>query len=62
MSEELKPCPFCGCEVKIVIDVDGIFGKSYTIVHPESTCIIASFDCYSTEDRNKLIEHWNKRV
>lgn len=64
MSEELKPCPFCGCEVKIVIGIYGVLGAPdhYTIVHPENDCIMDEFACYSTDDKDFLIEDWNKRV
>lgn len=64
MTEELKPCPFCGGKAEIVIGIYGIHGAPdyYTIVHPESGCIMDDFACYCTDDKNDLIEDWNKRV
>lgn len=64
MTEELKPCPFCGCEVKIVIGIYGLHDVPdyYTIVHPENGCIMDEFACYCTNDKNDLIEDWNTRV
>lgn len=64
MSEELKPCSFCGCKVELVTGIYGLYGAPdhYTIAHPENDCIMSEFACYCTDDKEYLIEDWNKRA
>lgn len=64
MSEELKPCPFCGCEVKICIGIYGLHGMPYryAIYHPENDCMMECFTSYFTDNKEYLINDWNKRV
>ena len=61
---ELKPCPFCGCEVEIVIGIYGLHGipNRYNIIHPENDCIMERFESYYTDNKEYLIEDWNRRV
>lgn len=58
MSEELKPCPFCGGEVSVVVlddegnikdkeyERDPYSGLSYAVAHddPNGECPIATYD------------------
>ena len=64
MTEELKPCPFCGCEVEIVTGIYGLYGipNSYKIIHPKNDCIMEGFESYFTDNKEYLIEDWNRRV
>ena len=55
---ELKPCPFCGCEVEIRI---GVY-TAYYLAHPETDCMLCGFASYFTKDKNELINDWNRRV
>lgn len=58
MSNELKPCPFCGC-----IPVDGIFegdftdGANFVIECPDCPC---SMRFYSST-KEQAIGRWNDR-
>lgn len=54
---ELKNCPFCGEEVKIIF-IDG----SWQIVCSTSTCISFFDTGYITKARKKAIKAWNTRV
>ena len=62
---DLKPCPFCGCEVKFEST-----GWDYPLVrinHPESDCVIHEFMKWkryagTREERMKIIDGWNRRV
>lgn len=55
----LKPCPFCGCEIKDRqpywddLDTDDDY---YVIRCPR--CLVMMYD----EDYETVIENWNKRV
>ena len=61
---ELKLCPFCGCEVEIVIGIYGLHSipNRYNIIHPENDCIMEGFESYFTDNKEYLIEDWNRRV
>ena len=58
MSEELKPCPFCGGEA-VICETNGLHGA-----------YVFCKTCYSSTDgyqgintrRKKAIEAWNRRV
>lgn len=59
MQRTLKPCPFCGSGMAIVLD-----GFGFTLRHSQDKtfeCFIAS-DSFSSYGRvDNLIEDWNKR-
>lgn len=56
MSEELKPCPFCGDDPEIEL-IQSIFGDSdWMIICPK--CLIKMWD----EDKATVIAAWNTRV
>ena len=54
MSDELKPCPFCGGEAKISTDDD----IDYAIYCDDCPGGIESYSLTTTE----LIQAWNKRT
>ena len=55
---KLKPCPFCGSEVKIVPEQVDARTISYNFICMEC-CSNTYFD-YA--DREEAIESWNKRL
>ena len=66
MSEELKPCPFCGCEMEIVT-----VGRDWWRIKPvdghEDTCPFGEshkWDCsqQKQEWKHEHISDWNNRV
>ena len=64
MTEELKPCPFCGCKVKFVIGILGERGAPdyYMIEHPQNKCIIEDFRSFYSLYKEKLAKAWNRRI
>ena len=62
---ELKPCPFCKCPVTLFVSIYGIHGAKdyYALAHPDGTdCIIDGMVTSSYEDKDELIQDWNRRV
>lgn len=62
---ELKPCPFCGCQVVVFTSIYGVHGANdyYAILHPEDTdCILDDVCTSSYEDKEELIQDWNRRA
>ena len=57
---ELKPCPFCGCELEI--HRNKRLGDYYT--HPENDCILANIDDATgvAVILGSEIEKWNRRA
>lgn len=53
MSEELKPCPFCGGDAQI----DEICGEEYS-----AECKNCEIGTYFNTDKQKVIDAWNRRV
>jgi len=73
MTDNLKPCPFCGRAVKIIqVDPCGFnatyYGDEYAcvIVHKErweGGCIIDDSPPSSNQrEESKMVELWNRRV
>lgn len=62
MTDELKPCPICGCEMSIAIK-EYTYGKirCYSIVHPDNGCILQDFESRETSARGILVDEWNRR-
>lgn len=58
MSEELKPCPFCGGEAKTKSSVD-VFGHEGFFSVLCRKCYVRT-GCYETEA--EVIEAWNRRA
>lgn len=64
-SGRLKPCPFCGCKVKLVVDIWGIHGQPnyMTVYHPENDCILSDMTGgWSSTDCDEIIGAWNRRA
>lgn len=53
---ELKPCPFCGRKVKI--EIGGLVGINMILCDKCG----ATVSFYRKEQRQKVIEAWNRRV
>ena len=73
MTENLKPCPFCGSSVKIychesAINQNGVLGISCGCgAEMESWYLLGDYEKPKPEDtkasaRKKLIKQWNKRM
>lgn len=59
MEKELKPCPFCGGEAHICLDIDsGIDYETYYFIHCKS-CHVTT-DSYITKEQ--AADMWNDRV
>ena len=63
---ELKPCPFCGGEAKIIKDIryprpKRNPKKAYEVVCNNPRCIIFNADNNYYLKRKYAIEAWNKR-
>lgn len=60
---ELKPCPFCGCEVSVAIrDYPIVKIRHYSIVHPENGCILEDYESPEISAHGELVDKWNRRV
>ena len=60
MTEELKPCPLCGCLVdgeQPYLDSGGDHGNDYWIIQ----CFHCKLMIYN-QDKDKVIESWNRRI
>lgn len=58
MSEELKPCPFCGSEVKLTnIDPNDTY---YMIECQNENCNSAT--CFGEAGKEEIMMMWNRRV
>lgn len=58
-DEELKPCPFCGWDVRIERLPTGFV----TIEHPDDVeCILNAMDSMWWGDTERFIKEWNKRA
>ena len=60
MTEELKPCPFCGGKAEVLTDEN----EEYYVSCTECTALLGyctdTWGDYSTED--EAIEAWNRRA
>lgn len=56
MSEELKPCPFCGCP-HIAVGRFLNYGRKLIQFH----CPKCNAQSGVSEDEQRAIEHWNMR-
>lgn len=57
MSEELKPCPFCGGKAKLIEEKHREYPSTY-IVACKGMCIRQ----YPYKDKNRALEAWNRRA
>ena len=60
---DLKPCPFCGCEMAIAIkDYRLMKTQHYSIVHPDNGCILEGYESCKISARGELVDKWNRRL
>lgn len=66
MNEELKPCPFCGCELEkhhthyIAINSHAVDYDSWD--HPDNGCVLAERICENDSLLEQDIDAWNRRA
>lgn len=66
MNKEIKPCPFCGCEMECV-DVGRDWFRIKPVDGHDDWCPFGedhTWDCSSKDPtwRNEHIDDWNRRV
>lgn len=61
---KLKPCPFCGCDMKIeTVSID--FSETSLLVgNPQhnAECMMGAMSSPRSKDVDNLVEFWNRRV
>lgn len=62
---ELKPCPFCGADVRMVKSrpIEGCGGTpSYIFSHPDGDCVVRrSVVCVNIREASEWSFAWNRR-
>lgn len=58
-DNELKPCPFCGGEAKVIEGYDSMVGVN---VYYIECCNCRATFYNGNSNKNKEIEKWNRRV
>ena len=65
MSEELKPCPFCGSEARLLDEADynyrKIGGEDYTVGCKNPDCLVFVTDMDLVGSKEDCIRLWNQR-
>lgn len=70
MTDDLKPCPFCGRAVKVIQVAPSGYAVAYlhhdyavAIVHEEGgECIGNHMATYYQDEESMMIDLWNRRV
>ena len=67
MTDELKPCPFCGGKAELRQDIryprpERAPKKAYEVVCTNWDCIIGYCDDRYRLSKKEAIEAWNRRV
>ena len=57
MSDELKPCPFCGASAKICVPIAIAGDETYYV-----NCTQCRAFVYSNSSEEDAISEWNRRV
>jgi len=60
---ELKPCPFCGCEMSVAVrNYKLIKSHHYLLIHPDNGCILEGYESCESSARGELVDMWNRRA
>lgn len=59
---ELKPCPFCGCDMKIETATIDYIETALLVGNPrhKDGCIMGVMPSLRSKDVDKLVEFWNR--
>ena len=62
--DELKPCPFCGCDMKIESVTIDYIETALLVGNPQHQegCMIGAMAFPRSKDIDKLVEFWNRRA
>ena len=63
-ERELKPCPFCGCDMKIESVTIDYIETALLVGSPrhKDGCMIGAMASPRSKDIDKLVEFWNRRA
>lgn len=62
--DELKLCPFCGCEMKIEAVTINYIETALLVGDPQHKdgCMMGAMATPRSKDVDKLVESWNRRA
>ena len=62
-ERKLKPCPFCGCNMKIEAVTINYIETSLLVGDPQHKdgCMMGAMATPRSKDAGKLVEFWNRR-
>lgn len=62
-ERELKPCPFCGCDMKIEAVTIDYIETALLVGNPrhKDGCMIGAMASPRSKDVDKLVRFWNRR-
>lgn len=62
-ERNLKPCPFCGCDMKIEAVTIDYIETAFLVGNPQHKdgCMMGAMATPRSKDAGKLVEFWNRR-
>lgn len=62
--DELKTCPFCGCNMKIEAVTIGYIETVFLVGNPQHKdgCMMGAMSPPRSKDVDNLVEFWNRRA